>query len=43
MQSAGKILPLNCQLSSALSSACDFKSQFANSVDPEQTAPLEAV
>ena len=28
------------QLSSALSSACDFKSHFCNSVDPDQTAPL---
>ena len=32
------------QLLSALSSACDFKSRFfANSVDPDQTAPLGAV
>ena len=33
--------PLNRQsqqLSSALSSPCDFKSHFANSVDPDQTA-----
>ena len=33
----------NCQsqqLSSALSSACDFKSHFANIVDPDQTVPL---
>ena len=28
------------QLSSALSSACDFKVISANSVDPDQTAPL---
>ena len=28
-------------MSSALSSACDFKSYFAISVDPDQTAPLE--
>ena len=31
------------QLSSALSSACDFKFISANSVDPDQTAPLGAV
>ena len=40
------IVPLNCQsqqLSSALSSACDFKSFFANSVDTDQTASLGAV
>ena len=40
------IVPLNCQsqqLSSALSSACDFKSVFANSVDTDQTASLGAV
>ena len=30
-------------MSSALSSACDFKSHFSNSVDPDQTAPLGAV
>ena len=38
--------PLNCQsqqLSSALSSACDFKVIIANSVDPDQTASLRAV
>ena len=36
----------NCQLhqlSSALSSACNFKVIFANSMDPDQTAPLGAV
>ena len=40
------LLPLNCQsqqLSSALSPACDFKNHTANSVDPDQTAPLGAV
>ena len=35
--------PISQQLSSALSSACDFKIIFSNSVDPDQTAPLGAV
>ena len=31
------------QLSSALSSACDFKSFLANSVGPDQTAPSSLI
>ena len=31
------------KLSSALSSACDFKSHFCKQCDPDQTAPLGAV
>ena len=30
-------------MSSALSSACEFKVIFANNVDPDQTAPLGVV